>query len=365
MQTSRKYKVNINSLESSDTIETNYNYGGSEFIQDTFGTQENKNSTNPNELNINVNYKLGVNTFDTGFLNYCLCNIKDCIKTARIYQWSKNVLIMLPAFFLSQIQVESIYNLCVGFLSLGLCASSVYFINDILDKKADSVHPTKKFRPIARGTLPILEACVVSVILLTSSLSLSYYFLNSTFSLMLGVYFGTTLIYSLVLKKIPLLDVMILAGFYTFRIFMGSVLLGISLSMWIYACSMSLFLSLALLKRTIEFQTVSKNDDSYNKRRGYLQIDKVQLSLFGVVFGEMSVVFLSLYFSSSLSFYKHYIPIFFICTGLTYWITYMWFMAGRNKIGDDPVFFATTNLSSYIILVCVFVSWIVARGFIF
>ena len=356
MQTYRKIKYGSSSILATASMDDD-RYQGNEYNQ---GVQTENNS-------ISAQYKIGIDASlsgKTSFLPRQLSKIKACVKTARLYQWAKNILLFLPVCFLSQIQLVPILHLCVGFLMLGLTASSVYFVNDVLDKESDKLHPRKKFRPIAQGIISSVEACVVATVLLVTSVSVSFISLGAEFSLCIGCYFGLTLLYSLYLKKTPIMDVIVLACLYNFRIYMGTVILGINLSMLVYACSFGGFLSLALLKRSVEL-TSNSLDGKTNQRRGYLLEDKNLVTTFGSMSGFSSILFMVMYFHSSIEVYKYPQALWVICLGYMYWLSYMWLMTGRDRMHDDPVFFATTNTRSYIILVCMGISWIVAKGMVF
>ena len=356
MQTYRKIKYGSSSSLASE-LPDNYRYE----------TNDYDISIEKDEKSISAQYRIGLDVRSSDrkdFIYKQVIKLKAVIKTARLYQWSKNILLFLPLCFLSEFRSVSVLNLCVGFFMLGLCASSVYFINDVLDKESDRLHPRKKFRPLAAGTLSSLEACGISCILLSTSIVFSILGLGTEFSICLGCYFGLTLMYSLYLKKVPIIDVMILALLYTLRIYMGAVILGINLSMLVYACSIGGFLSLALLKRSVELSSTSVGE-RINQRRGYILEDKSFVTTFGCVTGVSSTIFMVMYFYSTFEVYKYPQALIGICLGYTYWLSYMLLMTERGRMHDDPVFFATTNIQSYIILICVGISWIVAKGMVF
>ena len=182
MQTNRKIK---------------YGSGSSlarEFLDDCrYENNEYDVSIKKDEKAISAQYRIGLDVSSSDnklFIYKQVLKLKAVIKTARPYQWIKNVLLFLPLCFLSQVQSVSVLNLCVGFLMLGLCASSVYFINDVLDKESDKLHPRKKFRPLAAGTLSSIEAYGISCILVSASIVFSILSLGTEFSICLGCYFG-------------------------------------------------------------------------------------------------------------------------------------------------------------------------------
>src|SRR5699024_7932180 len=129
-----------------------------------------------------------------------------------------------------------------------LCASSVYLLNDLFDLQDDRRHPRKHLRPLASGAIPLAHAIGLIPVLLAAALvaasALPAYFLA-----VLAGYYVLTLTYSLGLKRLAIVDVLVLAGLYTTRIIAGGTAAAIHLSFWLLAFSVFLFLSLALAKR--------------------------------------------------------------------------------------------------------------------
>jgi phosphoserine phosphatase len=171
------------------------------------------------------------------------------LKAMRIHQWYKNLLVFVPLVLAHQVH-EPILLLQAGlaFLTFGLCASSAYILNDLLDLTADREHATKRNRPFAAGILPIQHGLVLITALLVAALALALllplWFLGS-----LVLYYVLALAYSLRLKRVLLLDVLTLAALYTQRVIAGGAATGIVPSFWLLAFSMFFFLSLSLVKR--------------------------------------------------------------------------------------------------------------------
>ena len=320
------------------------------------------NTYTPNFILVDVSYS----TKSSNNKNI-LTQLKAIIKTARVHQWSKNLILFTPLFLATSVSSSQILSLFIATLAFSLCASSVYFINDILDVKSDRLHPTKKYRPIAKGDLSIPTAIISSCLLLSSSIFLSYYYLTTSFNIILSVYFVLTLGYSLKLKQFPILDVSILSLLYTGRIFAGGVASNIEVSSLILMFSIFFFLSLALLKRSLELKESYQNNTPINSRRGYILDDYLLVNIIGVTSGFLSIVNLNLFIMNDETrlIFEYPSVLFAISFLLTYWLSYVWLVSSRGKMNSDPVLFAITNPTSYIILSIMVVFWTVSKGAFF
>jgi 4-hydroxybenzoate polyprenyltransferase len=161
--------------------------------------------------------------------------------------------------------------------------------------------------------------------------------------------------YSLWLKSVPVLDVLILAGFYTLRILAGSAAVGLWPSTWLLAFSMFLFLSLALVKRYAELMVMRSMDGAKAKARGYQLDDAELLASLGGGAGYLAVLVLALYIDSAASqaLYSRPQLLWALCILLLYWITHLWLMAHRKRMHDDPLVFAVRNPVSRTLLIVI------------
>ena len=171
------------------------------------------------------------------------------IKLMRIKHWVKNLFIFIPVFFAGEIVNWSLYPpLIKGFLSFGLIASCVYILNDLRDIDNDKLHPKKKLRPLAAGLISPSAAVVACVVLFASGFLLAY-LIDLKFCLILAVYFIMNLSYTMGLKTVPILDVIIVSIGFVLRIKCGSVLADVALSHWIIIMVFLLALFIAIAKR--------------------------------------------------------------------------------------------------------------------
>lgn len=274
--------------------------------------------------------------------------ISEWIRALRVYQWLKNILLFVPLLAAHQLgNFQYLSSLVFAFISLSLCASSVYIINDLLDLESDRQHPRKRNRPFASASLSILTGIVLSPLLVVASFALGY-LVSSDFLVVLIIYFLLTTFYSLVLKQIVLLDCLTLASLFTLRIIAGAAAVSIPLSFWLMAFSIFIFLSLALVKRYAELVMQLKAGNKYVHGRGYRVIDTSLIQTMGVSAGYLSVLVLALYMRSEdvLILYAQPEMIWFAIPLLLFWISWVWLQANRGEMHDDPIIFAIKDKAS-------------------
>jgi 4-hydroxybenzoate polyprenyltransferase/phosphoserine phosphatase len=270
------------------------------------------------------------------------------VNALRGHHWAKNLLLFLPLALSHNLAVEPILRTLAGFALYGFCASGLYILNDLLDLHSDREHPWKKERPFAAGDISIPEGLIASSILLSSSLGLGL-LLNLQFGFALLGYAILTMVYSLYLKKIALLDVFILSSFYSFRILAGALISSTPLSQWFLAFSMFFFLSLAMAKRYSELLHASDLVEAGNSGRGYRTGDRELLLSLGVGSSFSAVVIFSLYVHSQdvLLLYSSPDFLFLLCPIVLYWLSRTWLMAHRGELKEDPVTLAIRDPVSY------------------
>jgi 4-hydroxybenzoate polyprenyltransferase len=264
------------------------------------------------------------------------------LRSLRIYQWLKNVLIFVPLMAAHRYgETTLLAATCLAFVSFGLCASSVYVLNDLLDLSDDRRHPAKRFRPFASGVLPLAAGLWMIPALLILSLGLGL-ILPRPFLVMVGIYYALTLAYSLWLRRVIVLDVIVLAALFSMRMLAGSAAGAIWPSSWLLALSMFLFTSLALVKRYAELVIMRMEHGENARARSYVVNDAELLSAIGVASGVVAVLVLVLYITSgpALLYYGRHNVIWLVCPILLFWICYIWMIAHRGEMLDDPLVFA-------------------------
>jgi len=268
--------------------------------------------------------------------------LADYARAMRLHHWLKNLLLLTPLVAAHQVTDAALLaQAALAFLAFSLCASGVYLLNDLMDLAADRHHPRKRERPIPSGRVPLSLVLAGLPVLLGASLGLSL-LLPWGFVAVVGSYLALNLGYSLRLKAVPILDVLILAGLYTLRIIAGSVATAVWLSTWLLAFAMFLFLSLALVKRYAELMAMRAVDGAQARARGYQLDDAELLASLGGGAGYLAVLVLALYIDSGASraLYDRPQALWAVCVLLLYWISYLWLMAHRRRMDDDPLVFA-------------------------
>jgi 4-hydroxybenzoate polyprenyltransferase/phosphoserine phosphatase len=276
--------------------------------------------------------------------------IRTVAKGLRVHQWLKNILLFVPMFASHRLSAPDLwFKLTLAFAAFSLCASMVYILNDLIDLDSDRRHPRKSKRVFASGQMSILTGILLALGLGLVSLGLALV-VGPPFTWALILYCALTSAYSFALKRILLVDCIVLAGLYTLRIIAGAQAITQPMSLWLLGFSFFLFLSLSYVKRFTEVSAAAQSggDTSLDKKiagRGYLVSDAPILALLGVGAGYSSAVILANYLNSETilqlyarpSFLAGLVPI------LLFWISWVWLKASRGEMQDDPVIFAVRD----------------------
>lgn len=162
--------------------------------------------------------------------------MKKYIKLMRPHHCIKNLLIFLALFCSGELfDSTKLISVGMGFISFSLVASSVYIINDIMDRKKDRNHPTKCRRPIASGEVSVKRAVGLTIFLIVAAFLCSVAFMSYIRGvILLVIYMIINIFYSMGLKNIPIVDVAILASGFFIRILFGGIITDIEISNWEY-----------------------------------------------------------------------------------------------------------------------------------
>lgn len=291
-------------------------------------------------------------------------SLRSLLTAVRPHQWLKNALVFFPLLTAHRwADVSSWQQIVPVFFALCAMASASYIINDLFDLEADRRHSRKKSRPFASGVLPISSGVVCAFLLFVAGLGLSAMSGIAAFLATFG-YFVFSVLYSLRLKSIPVVDVAFLSGLYTYRMILGGVAGSVLISPWLLAFSTTFFLGLALLKRYVELNALPATSDAFGEAagdqsvpgRGYSKSDTNFVLATGVAASFLSVVVLALYLDSSASRALYAAPhwLWGIALVLLFWLIRVWFLAGRKQMDDDPVWFAARDRFTFALaIVCV------------
>ena len=286
--------------------------------------------------------------------------ISEIIKTIRVHQWVKNVLIFIPSILSFSPFIDSIGYLLSGFFAFSFIASAFYIINDLFDIENDRLHHSKKNRSFASGSLTITQGFFIFIILIFSAVFISIS-LPKAFQLLLIFYALATFTYSKYFKKIVILDILTLSLLYLLRIITGGALLDITLSNWLLTFSVFFFLFLASVKRLVE---LNRNSSKFLSGRGYKISDKTFISNLSYFSGLISVLVTCLYIESqqALTLYNESKILWLIPIILLYWILETLFKLERGQIEDDPVKYALKSKTSYISLASLIIIFLVSSN---
>lgn len=274
----------------------------------------------------------------------------------RPFSWIKNLLVFVPLLASHQWQDVSIWEpAIVAFVALCIGSTTVYLLNDMADLAADRRHPTKSLRPLASGRLHPLEAWFAVLLLLGAWIGFAAA-LDATPRILLAAQLATSLMYSGLLKRIPILDVTVLAMLFCNRVLIGGTASKIQLSSWLLAFSLFVFLSLAGMKRFCELKIRPSNGEGAEALgHSYNEGDGLFLVALGVNSMLLSVLILALYLGDirSESLYSRPEFLWGLCLCLLLWGIRMWMRAWRGEITDDPLREALRLPETWIsILVC-------------
>jgi 4-hydroxybenzoate polyprenyltransferase len=236
-------------------------------------------------------------------------------------------------------------------------------LNDYFDVESDRHHPTKSRRPFASGDLPLgavrwlVPALAGASALLSAALGPLFFFL-------VLLYLTLTTAYSMYLKQVVLVDILILASLYTLRILAGSAATDIRVSEWLLAFSMFLFFSLAAVKRYGELLRLRGEGAAEVKGRGYFPADDELIVQMGLSSGYLAVLVLALYVQSDAVAKLYHRPavLWLVCPLLLYWISRIWLLVHRGAIREDPLDFSVRDRVTWGLGAAAAVVVLVAKG---
>jgi 4-hydroxybenzoate polyprenyltransferase len=270
-------------------------------------------------------------------------------RALRPHQWAKNLLLFVPLALTPSLHTDTTKwrAALAAFAAWSAVASAGYLANDWLDRDSDRADPTKRSRPFASGALSPRVGAAAAVALVLAGLAIAASSAPAAFTVHLCVYLALTLAYSLYLKRLLLIDVLLLAGLYTLRLLAGGTATGIALTPWLLAFSLFFFLGLAFAKRYVELRRMPDSDDS---RRAYRRGDLGLVMTLGAVSVYASVLVLCLYINSDHVGHQYTRPatLWFLVPILLYWVSRIWFLAQRGELPGDPVAFAISDRTSLV-----------------
>jgi 4-hydroxybenzoate polyprenyltransferase len=226
--------------------------------------------------------------------------LRDIVLALRPSQWTKNVVVLAAFFFAfwdrarpEPVKFADLTRVLPAAVLFCVISSGIYLLNDVRDREADRRHPRKKFRPIAAGRVPVATALLLAACLLGGGLA-GAWFLSPDFALVAGAYVLMQLVYSMGLKRISLVDIMVIATGFVLRAIAGAVVLDdVTISAWLLLCTFLLALFLGLCKRRHE--KVLLNDDIQDHRPGLEKYDTQFLDMLITITSATTIAAYAIY----------------------------------------------------------------------
>jgi len=201
------------------------------------------------------------------------------IRLFRLHHWIKNFFLFIPLFFAGDFfNVEKLLQTTIGFIAFGFAASSIYILNDIRDIEEDRLHPRKSTRPLAAGEVSVRTGYILLVIAAIISIVIAY-FINTSFTIVLLMYIGLNIGYSLGLKNKSIVDILILAAGFELRVIAGGVAADIPLTQWLMVMFFLLALFLAIAKRREDVRLKEKDGSVTRKSTTGYNLEFLNASL--------------------------------------------------------------------------------------
>lgn len=276
----------------------------------------------------------------------------DYIRLLRPHQWIKNLLIIAPPFFGGAFLADPtiFFKMVQAFFAFSFASSTGYIINDLFDLRTDRLHPIKKFRPIASGSVSVGMSIILLLLTFILSMGLSLRF-GEGFILIIILYLILNIAYSLSLQHIVIVDAISIALGFVFRISAGGEASGIEVSSWLFLTTFLLSLLLAFGKR--RFELVSFNNSTAFRR----VLAKYRMNFLDTalsIFATTAIVTYSLY-AVERGPRAFVITVPFVCYGV---LRYMYLV--QTDTSGDPT---EALLKDKWLFTCVFL-WIIATAII-
>jgi len=187
------------------------------------------------------------------------------LRIMRPRHWTKNVFVFAALIFGQKIAIPLAVGRAVGgFVCFCLAASAIYILNDIIDRKTDTLHPEKRKRPIASGSVNINSAAVVSALCAVAAV-IGSFLLAGSFAIVILAYIALMILYSLLFKRMMILDCVVISIGFCLRAIAGAVVVGVFISPWLIICTFALCLFLAFSKRRGEIILLRENSESFRR----------------------------------------------------------------------------------------------------
>lgn len=268
------------------------------------------------------------------------------LRALRPHHWVKNLLVFMPLLAAHRWADPAVWSdAAIAFLAFCLSSSAIYLANDLLDIADDRAHPEKRRRPLASGRLRPGQALGLALGLMALSALLGA--IAGVLTVLAG-YVLASLLYSVRIKTILLLDVIWLVGLYCLRLLAGGLATGIAASGWLLAYGACIFAALALAKRCAEVSGMAVGSLPIPKRRSYRPADRTWLLAAGLAASLASGLVLAMYLQDPQAAVIYARPGWLALAGavIVVWQLRVWWLVRKGALQADPIVFALTDPTS-------------------
>ena len=269
-------------------------------------------------------------------------NVRALLKAIRPHQWVKNILLLMPLLAAHRFDSGSLLLALLGIVAFSAAASSIYVVNDLVDLEADRLHPKKCKRPFASGTVPLTVGMLTGLVLVSVALGVGAY-LGPKFLAITLLYVFVSVAYSMRLKRMRWVDIILLASLYSVRVVAGAAAAGVAVSGAMLFFIFPVFLTLGAVKRLTEL-TLATNDERL-PGRGYGRPDRGKLLNFAVVSMISALVIFFIYSQSAqaMALYPDRWFLWLAILPLAAWLFRMVRLGYYGKQDYDPIVFALSD----------------------
>jgi 4-hydroxybenzoate polyprenyltransferase len=265
------------------------------------------------------------------------------IRALRPHQWIKNALVFVPLILGGLLLEPDAWRYAfLGFAALSLAASASYVFNDLWDLQSDREHWSKRNRPFASGDLSVATGYALGIVLMVAAFATAAV-IGPEETIMVGIYVLGSLSYTFYWKRVPIVDIFLIASLFTFRIALGIMILDVRISPWLLVFSMFIFLSLSAAKRHTELLRSKAADNVAIPGRGYVRADADLLLALGVA-AMLGAVLINIMYLLEDAFprtvYSNTDWLWTIPPVLFLFLGRVWLFSHRGQLLDDPVAFA-------------------------
>ncbi|SDY12193.1 4-hydroxybenzoate polyprenyltransferase [Lentibacter algarum] len=269
-------------------------------------------------------------------------NVRALLKAIRPHQWVKNILLLMPLLAAHRFDSGSLLLALLGIVAFSAAASSIYVVNDLVDLEADRLHPKKCERPFASGTVPLTVGMLTGLVLVSVALGVGAY-LGPKFLAITLLYVFVSVAYSMRLKRMRWVDIILLASLYSVRVVAGAAAAGVAVSGAMLFFIFPVFLTLGAVKRLTEL-TLATNDERL-PGRGYGRPDRGKLLNFAVVSMISALLIFFIYSQSAqaMALYPDRWFLWLAILPLAAWLFRMVRLGYYGKQDYDPIVFALSD----------------------